>query len=157
MPMKWVAPNCRASASLSGFTSTATMVVAPAIRLPWMALRPMPPTPSTTALEPRSTLARFKAAPAPVRTAQPEQGGDLQGHVVVDADGLVLMDDGVLAEHAGLGEGVGRLALVGEGLAEPAQRRAAVGRSSPVALIAGPAVAEGMQDHVVSDGHLGDR
>mgnify|MGYP003693991455 CR=1 FL=1 len=54
----WVAPNFRAKASAESFTSTATMVVAPASRAPWMTLMPTPPQPITATLSPGRDTAR---------------------------------------------------------------------------------------------------
>ena len=45
--------------------------LAPAIAQPWIVLRPTPPAPNTTQVEPGSTFAVLSAAPAPVITAQP--------------------------------------------------------------------------------------
>jgi hypothetical protein len=44
---------------------------APAMRAPWMTLRPMPPRPNTTTLAPGQTLAVQITAPTPVVTPQP--------------------------------------------------------------------------------------
>src|SRR5438105_8596979 len=51
--------------------STPMIMSAPASRSPWMTLRPMPPSPNTTDLEPGSTLAVLRTAPMPVVTPQP--------------------------------------------------------------------------------------
>ena len=69
-----------------------------------MTLRPMPPTPMTTADWPWVALARLNTAPTPVSDAQPMRQADVERHVVVDHDGLGLVDDRVLGEHAGVGE-----------------------------------------------------
>ena len=76
---KWVAPNCRASASLDARVSTAMMRLAPASRSPWMTLRPTPPTPNTAAVSPARTLARFSTAPTPVSTPQPIRHAEVMG------------------------------------------------------------------------------
>src|ERR1700733_6791491 len=55
------------------------MRVAPAIRSPWMTLRPTPPTPKTAAVSPGRTLARLSTAPTPVRTPQPMRHADVSG------------------------------------------------------------------------------
>ena len=47
------------------------IVVAPAIRQPWMTFRPTPPAPKTAAVVPGSTCAVLMAAPTPVVTPQP--------------------------------------------------------------------------------------
>ena len=76
---KCVAPNWRATASLSGFASTATIVPAPTSRSAWIALSPMPPTPITTARSPASTCTRLNTAPAPVSTPQPIRQAEARG------------------------------------------------------------------------------
>lgn len=76
---KSVAPNCRATASLSGFASTATIREAPAIRAPWSTLRPMPPVPMTTTVSPWPTRARLRTAPTPVSTPHPMSAADVSG------------------------------------------------------------------------------
>ena len=65
-----VAPNSRAAASLPGSMSTAMIGEAPASRAPWMELRPTPPQPMTTTLEPALTPAVLTTAPIPVSTPQ---------------------------------------------------------------------------------------
>ena len=59
------------ASSLAATVSTATIRVAPAMRSPWITLRPTPPTPKTAAVSPGRTLARFSTAPTPVSTPQP--------------------------------------------------------------------------------------
>ena len=59
--------------------STATILVAPAMRSPWITLRPTPPTPNTAAVSPGRTLARFSTAPTPVSTPQPMRQADDSG------------------------------------------------------------------------------
>lgn len=76
---KCVAPNWRATSSLAGLESTATIFRAPAIRAPWMTLRPMPPVPITRTVSPRSTRARLSTAPTPVSTPQPISAADGRG------------------------------------------------------------------------------
>src|SRR5918998_3243119 len=76
---KSVAPNWRAWGSLAATVSTAMMRPAPAMRAPWMALRPTPPTPNTATGSPCWILARLRAAPAPVRTPQPTRQAELSG------------------------------------------------------------------------------
>ena len=68
---KCVMPKLRAIASRAGFRSTPMILSAPTIFSPWMTLRPMPPSPNTTALAPASTLAVKITAPMPVVTPQP--------------------------------------------------------------------------------------
>ena len=65
-----VAPNSRAAASLAGSMSTAMIGEAPASRAPWMELRPTPPQPMTTTLDPALTPAVLTTAPIPVSTPQ---------------------------------------------------------------------------------------
>ena len=55
--MVWVAPNWVAISSLASMMSMAMILAAPAMRQPWMMLRPMPPQPITATSEPPSTLA----------------------------------------------------------------------------------------------------
>ena len=76
---KSVAPNCRPNASLAATVSTATIRVAPAMRRPWMTLRPTPPTPKTAAVFPGRTRARLSTAPTPVRTPQAMRQADVSG------------------------------------------------------------------------------
>ena len=66
-----VAPNCLASASLVSFMSTAMISPAPAMRAPWITLRPTPPQPTTATVSPFLIEAVFNAAPVPVSTPQP--------------------------------------------------------------------------------------
>ena len=66
----WVAPNSRAAASLPASMSTAMIGVQPERRAPWMALRPTPPQPMTTTLDPVLTFAVLTTAPKPVSTPQ---------------------------------------------------------------------------------------
>ncbi len=63
-----VAPTCWASRKRVGTWSTATILVTPANRHPWMIERPTPPQPNTSALEPGSGFAMFNTAPRPVTT-----------------------------------------------------------------------------------------
>ena len=65
-----VAPNARACASLSSFTSIATSGSAPASAAPWTQLRPTPPQPTTATASPACTFAVLIAAPKPVMTPQ---------------------------------------------------------------------------------------
>ncbi len=76
---KCVAPNWRPNSSLAATVSTATIRVAPAMRSPWITLRPTPPTPKTAAVSPGRTLARFRTAPTPVRTPQPMRQAEESG------------------------------------------------------------------------------
>ena len=102
--MKSVAPNVRATASFAGLASTTTMRPAAASRAAWITDWPMPPAPMTTTVWPGCTLARLSTAPVPVTTAQPMRHATSSGTDLVDHDRLRLADDGVLAEHAGVGE-----------------------------------------------------
>jgi hypothetical protein len=74
-----VAPSSRASSSFSGTTSTAAIVVAPAVRAPSSAARPTPPSPNTATLSPILTRAELTAAPTPVSTAQPNSAAISNG------------------------------------------------------------------------------
>src|SRR5580698_4351050 len=76
---KWVAPNWRPNSSFEAIVSTATMRVAPAMRRPWITLRPTPPTPNTAAVSPGRALARFNTAPTPVSTPQPMRHAEVSG------------------------------------------------------------------------------
>ena len=67
----WVAPNSTPMSSLLSRTSTAMIVVAPAMRAPWMTLRPTPPQPKTATVLPAATRAVLMAAPTPVVTPHP--------------------------------------------------------------------------------------
>ena len=51
--------------------SMAMISAAPAMRAPWITLRPTPPQPMTATVSPWRMLAVFMAAPAPVSTPQP--------------------------------------------------------------------------------------
>ena len=77
--MKSVAPNWRARVSLDASMSTPMIRVAPAISSPWITLRPMPPTPKTTAVSPGRTWARLSTAPTPVSTPQPIRQAEVNG------------------------------------------------------------------------------
>src|SRR5450755_4250569 len=59
--------------------STATIRVAPAMRRPWITLRPTPPTPKTAAVSPGRTLARLSTEPTPVSTPQPMRQAEDSG------------------------------------------------------------------------------
>jgi hypothetical protein len=58
-----VAPNDSAYSSFRGFTSTATIADAPAMRAAWIAQMPTAPAPSTTTELPGSTRATFTTDP----------------------------------------------------------------------------------------------
>ncbi len=64
-------PKRSASGLRAGFKSTPMILSAPAMRAPWITLRPMPPRPNTTTFAPGSTLAVLITAPMPVVTPQP--------------------------------------------------------------------------------------
>ncbi len=66
-----MAPNFLASASFASLVSIAMMRCAPAMRAPWITLRPTPPQPNTATDEPGLTFAVLNTAPTPVVTAQP--------------------------------------------------------------------------------------
>ena len=51
--------------------STPMILLAPAMRAPWITFRPMPPRPKTTTFAPGSTFAVLITAPMPVVTPQP--------------------------------------------------------------------------------------
>ncbi len=59
--------------------STAMIRPAPAMRAPWMTLRPTPPQPMTATVSPGEMSAVFMAAPTPVRTPQPMRAADCSG------------------------------------------------------------------------------
>ncbi len=66
-----VAPSRIAVSSLPADTSMAMIRDAPAMRAPWITLRPTPPQPSTATVSPGRTLATLNTEPSPVTTAQP--------------------------------------------------------------------------------------
>ena len=82
---KWVAPNWRASASLEATVSTATIRLAPAMRSPWITLRPTPPTPKTAAVSPAWTLARLSTGADAGEHAAADEAGRRHGDVLGDA------------------------------------------------------------------------
>lgn len=49
------------------------MRLAPAMRAPWMTLRPTPPRPNTATVAPASTFAVYSTAPTPVVMPQPSR------------------------------------------------------------------------------------
>ena len=68
-----VAPNSMAFSRLFSSGSMAKIRLAPASLAPWMALAPMPPTPTTTTLSPGCTSAAYTDDPQPVTTPQPSR------------------------------------------------------------------------------------
>ena len=68
-----VAPNPRAHSSFRSSTSTAMIVVAPAMAAPAMAASPTPPQPNTATDSPRRTCPVLTAAPKPAMTPQPRR------------------------------------------------------------------------------------
>ncbi len=68
---KCVIPNFSPHSARSGLISTPTICAAPTIFAPWITLRPIPPRPNTTTVEPASTSAVLITAPTPVVTPQP--------------------------------------------------------------------------------------
>src|SRR3954454_2867103 len=77
--MKCVAPHNLAGASFAGFVSTAMIGRQSESASAWSTLRPMPPSPMTTADWPCVGLARLNTAPAPVSTAHPMRLADASG------------------------------------------------------------------------------
>ena len=59
--------------------SMTTILDAPAMRAPLMALSPTPPAPKITTVSPARTSAVFKTAPAPVTTPQPSSAAWANG------------------------------------------------------------------------------
>ena len=96
-----VAPNSRAAASLAGSMSTAMIGDAPASRAPWMELRPTPPQPMTTTLEPALTPGSVDDRAHPREHAAGDERGAVERHVVRDRHRLRLVDDHMLGEGAG--------------------------------------------------------
>ena len=76
---KSVAPKVRASDSLAGLVSMATMRPAALRAAPCTAFRPMPPMPITATVSPGRTLARLRTAPIPVTTPHPTRQAALKG------------------------------------------------------------------------------
>ena len=60
-----------AISSFESMISIAIIFAAPAMRQPWIMLRPIPPQPITATLAPPGTFAVYRAAPTPVITPQP--------------------------------------------------------------------------------------
>ena len=116
----WVAPKRLACSRLNSTGSTAMIRRAPATRAPWIALMPMPPTPSTATVSPGRTL-------RPV-DRRAEAGGDAAGgerdrrprDVGVDLDDRGLRQQLDLAERA-------ELRVAGDRLVADPVRDAAVG------------------------------
>ena len=137
----WVAPNSMAFSRLFSSGSMATIRLAPASLAPWMALAPMPPTPTTTTVSPGRDLGGVDRRAPAGDDAAAEQAGPVERDVVVDLDAAGLVDDRVVAEGAEqahepevLALGVVARGAVGDLQAE-AQRRAQVAQ----VLVAGGA------------------
>ena len=104
--MTWVAPSFLANSSFAGFVSIEMRVEAPAMRQPWRTLSPTPRrSPRWRSSRARPHLGGVDGRPHPRDDAAAEEGGAHQGNVVIDLDGGVLGDDGVLTEPADGGEG----------------------------------------------------
>ena len=124
----------------------------PARRAPWTELRPTPPQPITTTLDPALTLAVLITAPMPVSTPQAISDGAVELHVLRDRDRLRGVDDDML------GEGPGAQAVDDRPALAVAERRRLVEREHLFAedrraLGAGraeAAVADEGRDHVVA-------
>ena len=78
----------------------ATICLAPASLAPWMALAPMPPTPTTTTVSPGRTSAAYTAEPQPVTTPQPSRQARSSGTSSSILMQLASLTDGVVGERA---------------------------------------------------------
>ena len=138
------------AASFAGLVSTATITEAPAMRAPWMTLRPMPPVPMTThavaAVHPGPVEDRADAGQHPA--ADQRRRG--QRNVLGDLHRLDGLDQGAFRERRVGGELVERRPAARERAARHADRLAAHRRPAPVALRARPAVGERGQRDVVA-------
>ena len=74
---------------------------APAMRAPWMTLRPTPPHPMTATVSPGAMSAVFNDGPDPGEHPAPEQGGEPEREVVGDLHDADGGDDGELCERPG--------------------------------------------------------
>ena len=74
--------------------------LAPAMRQPWITLRPTPPQPKTAHVEPGVDLRRVDRRADTRRDAAADQRCLREGDVAVDDDGRVLVHEGVLGEGA---------------------------------------------------------
>ena len=120
---KWVAPNCRASSSLAATVSTATIRLAPAMRSPWITLRPTPPTPKTAAVSPACDLGPVQHRAHPGQHAAADQAGRGQGDVLGDLARPGPPGRSSDSENTEVaGEVRGRLALEGEGRRDVPER-----------------------------------
>ena len=102
--MKWVAPNWRAAASFAGLVSTA-MIGSASLRA--QALDDVEADAADA--DHHGGLAVGRLGPVEHRADAGEhraadEAGRGERHVRVDHDGLRLLHDGVLGEHAGVGE-----------------------------------------------------
>ena len=92
----WVAPNSIAFSRLNSTGSMAMIRLAPARRAPWMALAPMPPTPTTATVSPGCDLGGVDGRAPAGDHAAAEQAGPVERDVVVDLDAAGLVHDGVV-------------------------------------------------------------
>ena len=92
-----------ANSRFSGIGSTAMMVVAPAMRAPWMMDRPTPPQPTTATASPALIFTVFSAAPAPVVTPQPIRQVDSSavssGTLMADPAGMTMCEPNEARPH----------------------------------------------------------
>jgi hypothetical protein len=95
-----VAPKRTANSSLGALVSTATVIAAPAIAQPWIALRPTPLHPNTTATAPASTLAVLTAVAEASHDAASDQSGPVERHLPVDLHEVVGVQGRVLGHDA---------------------------------------------------------
>lgn len=153
---KWLAPNCRATASLAGFVSTATIVSAPADP---RALEDVEPDPAGADDDDRLAppdLRPVQDGPDAGEDAAAHQGGRGQRDVPRDLHRLDRLHDGPLGEGRVRSELVERPSAPRERLSWHADGLPAHGGPPAVAVRAGSAVGEGRQGHVVTRDHVGD-
>src|SRR4026207_1225250 len=93
-------PNFSAIALRFGLMSTPMILLAPAMRAPWMTLRPMPPSPKMTTLAPGSTLGVLMSAPMPRGPAAADVADFLEGRVLAHLGERDLRQHGVVGERA---------------------------------------------------------
>ncbi len=93
--------------------STAMISLAPAIRAPWIADRPMPPQPITATGSPGATRGSANTAPKPVVTAHPMSAALSSGISVFDLHERLFVDQHLLGERRQVHELVHRLTRCG--------------------------------------------
>ena len=99
-PHVCVAPNSIAFSRLNSTGSMAMICLAPASLAPWMALAPMPPTPTTATVSPGVDLGGVDRRAPAGDDAAAEQAGAVERDVLVDLDAAGLVDHGVVGERA---------------------------------------------------------